>query len=164
MSTRLIPFMLTVLLGSQASAQSLPLAAARESTQVVFVCEHGSVKSLVASLYFNQRARERGLPYRAVARGVAPESTVPLSVRRGLQADGFQLSDFAPQAFEASEADRAALVVSFDQDIARMVHGKTRHLKWDDLPEVVADYPHGRDAIVRKVDALIDELSRKPSP
>jgi hypothetical protein len=37
--------------------------------RVVFVCEHGSVKSLIASTYFNQRAKARGLAFAAVARG-----------------------------------------------------------------------------------------------
>jgi len=31
-------------------------------SQVLFVCEHGNVKSLMASSYFNQLARERHLP------------------------------------------------------------------------------------------------------
>jgi arsenate reductase (thioredoxin) len=102
----------------------------------------------VASLYFNRRAQQRGLPYRAVARGVAPDTVVPLSVREGLKADGFDVSDFVPQLFQPSDADHAALVVSFDRAI-RNVDGSVRHLEWDDLPGVVADYPRGRDAIVR---------------
>jgi hypothetical protein len=143
--------------------QSPGLAGAQRA-RLVFVCEHGSVKSLVASLYFNRRAQQRGLPYRAVARGVAPDTAVPLSVREGLKADGFDVSDFVPQLFQASDAEHAALVVSFDRDITKMVGGSVRHLKWDDLPGVLADYPRGRDAIVRQVDALVDDLARSASP
>jgi len=128
------------------------------------VCEHGSVKSLVASVYFNRRARERGLPYRAVARGITPDPTVPPAVREGLKADGFQTSDFVPKLFEASDASEAALVVSFDQDITKIVDGRARYQKWDDLPGVLADYPRGRDAIVRQVDALIGELTHSDVP
>jgi arsenate reductase len=131
---------------------------------VVFVCEHGSVKSLVASVYFNRRAQERGLPYRAVAMGVGPDAAVPAPVRDGLRADGFDVADFVPRLFEASAAADAALVVSFDQDVTKALGGGVRHLKWDDLPGVLADYPRGRDAIVRRVDALLDDLARGASP
>jgi len=46
---------------------------------VVFVCEHGAAKSLIATLYFNQLAAERGLAARAAFRGVDPQDA--LSVR-----------------------------------------------------------------------------------
>ena len=45
-----------------------------------------------------------------------------------------------------------------------MVDGRTRYLKWDDLPEVLPDYPRGRDAIVRQIDALVDELTHSGLP
>ena len=49
----------------------------RDPGNVVFVCEQGSVKSLMASLYFNARAQERDLRYRSIARGVTPDAAVP---------------------------------------------------------------------------------------
>lgn len=161
---RLALISLALTLGTQAGAQDLRWTGARAPAQVVFVCEHGSVKSLVASLYFNRRAQERGLPYRAVARGVTTDSTVPTPVRKGLQGDGFKVSHFVPQLFQASDADHAALVVSFDQDITKRINGGTRYLKWDDLPGILADYPRGRDAIVRQIDALVDELTHGGVP
>jgi len=163
-ATRLVLISLALALGIQAEAQNLRWTGARAPARVVFVCEHGSVKSLVASVYFNRRAQERGLPYRAVARGVAPDSTVPTPVREGLRGDGFKVSDFVPQLLQASDADHAALVVSFDQEITKMVDGRTRYLKWDDLPGVLADYARGRDAIVRQVDALVAELTHRGVP
>jgi hypothetical protein len=42
-------------------------------SQVLFVCEHGNVKSLMAVSYFNQLAHERRLPFRRCH--VAPLST-----------------------------------------------------------------------------------------
>jgi arsenate reductase len=129
--------------------------------RVVFVCEHGSVKSLVAMVYFNHRAQERGLAYRAVARGTAPEPKVPSTVKDGLLTDGFDVSAFHPRRFRASDAKQASLVVSFDQDVAKSVGDSVPYTSWDGLPGVLADYPHGRDAIARRVDALIDELAMR---
>ena len=112
--------------------------------------------------YFNRRSHQRGLPYRAVARGVAPEASVPASVRVGLQTDGFDVSTFVPRRLKPADVDGVLLVVSFDQDLTTIVGGRSRYLKWDDLP--FADYPRGRDAIARQVDALIDTLARNGSP
>jgi arsenate reductase len=137
---------------------------APEPLRVVFVCEHGSVKSLIAMLYFNRKARERGLPYQAVARGTAPEPVVPVPVREGLHINGFDVSGFVPQLFKTSDVDDASLVVSFDQDIDKTVNARVPHLRWDNLPGVLADYRRGRDEIVRHVDALLDELARSGAP
>jgi hypothetical protein len=145
------------------SGQSLGAGSPSEPAHVVFVCEHGSVKSLIAMVYFNQRARERGLPYQAVARGTAPEPFAPGPVREGLRVGGFDVSGFVPQLFKPSDLDDASLVVSFDQDIDKTVGARVSHLRWDNLPGVLADYTRGRDAIVRHVDALLDELARRPA-
>jgi len=40
---------------------------------LVFVCEHGNVKSLIAASLFNKAATDRGSPLRAMSRGVNPE-------------------------------------------------------------------------------------------
>lgn len=153
--------LVVAIFGTRALAQSSSASAPAGPTPVVFVCEHGSFKSLVATVYFNRRAEERGLPYRAIARGTAPQPGVPRSVREGLRADGFDVSTFEPRLLKSSDLDAAALVVSFDQDITKTVHGGVRHLQWDGLPD---EYSRGRDAIVKHVDALIDELAQSVSP
>lgn len=130
-----------------------------DSHRVVFVCEHGSVKSLIASLYFNRQARERGLPYTAVARGTTPDAAVPIPVREGLRSAGFDVTQYVPQPFKVSDVDGASLVVSFDQEITQTVAGKAQLLRWDNLPGVLADYLRGRDAILAHVDALLDQLA-----
>jgi len=114
--------------------------------------------------YFNRRAQERGIPYRAVARGTAPEPNVPGPVREGLRTDGFDVSKFAPQLFEAPDVDDALLVVSFDQDVGKTVGGRARHLSWDNLAGVLSNFESGRAEIVRHIDELIDELARSASP
>ena len=157
---RLAVWILAVAFDTRAGAQNRTATDTREPTEVVFVCEHGSVKSLVAMEQFNRKARERGLPYHAVARGIAPERAVPEAVRAGLRADGFETSDFVPQLLTSSDVDHAVLVVSFDQDITRVTAGKVRYLAWDNLPGVLADYPRGRAAIVAQIDSLVDELAR----
>jgi protein-tyrosine-phosphatase len=163
-SISLVLCSVTTMFATPATAQSVTATRPRPPTGVVFVCEHGSVKSLVAMEHFNRKAQERGLPYRAVARGTAPAPTVPPSVREELLVDGFDVSSFVPQLLRATDVDNVALVVSFDDDISKTVGGRTRYLKWDDLPGVLDDYPRGREAIVRQVDTLIETLAHGASP
>lgn len=140
-----------------ANAQS-PRAAPDTQT-VVFVCEHGTVKSVIAMAYFDRLARERGLRFRAVSRGTAPDSAVPRFVRDWLGRDGFDLAGFAP--LRLSESDlRAALVVSFDQPMVAEFVGRRAHAAWDRLPSVTAHYPTARDSIKRRIAALVDSLVR----
>jgi arsenate reductase len=163
-SLRIVVCSLALGFGVQAAAQGLEVNRSREPARVVFVCEHGSVKSLVAMMYFNRRVEERGLSYRAVARGTAPEPIVPGAVRDGLHADGFLLPAFTPRKFEASDVDHALLIVSFDQDLTNAIDGRARYVKWDDLPGVLSDYARGRAEIFRRVDALIDDLAGGTAP
>jgi hypothetical protein len=58
-------------------------------SQVLFVCEHDNVKSLMAASRFNQMAQEDRLPFRAPSRGTAPDSTtVPPAIIQGPLGDG----------------------------------------------------------------------------
>ena len=50
------------------------IAQTSDSATVVFVCEHGTVKSVIALAHFQRLARERGLPLRAISRGTAPDA------------------------------------------------------------------------------------------
>jgi arsenate reductase (thioredoxin) len=145
--------------GAASLAQTPTAAPTKDPHRVVFVCEHGSVKSLIATLYFNQRAQQRGLPFIAVARGTSPEAAVPVTVQQGLKAAGFDVVRYVPQPFKTSDVDGASLVISFDQDTTKTVVGKVPELRWDNLPAVLANYTLGRDEIVKHVDALLEQLA-----
>jgi len=110
-------------------------------------------------MYFNQRAQQRGLGYTAVARGTTPEASVPATVQQGLRAGGFDVVHYVPQPLKTSDVNEASLVVSFDQDVTKTVAGRVQELKWDNLPAVLANYERGRDAILQRVDKLIDQLA-----
>lgn len=52
---------------------------------IVFICLHGSAKSQMAAAHFNRIARERGLPFTAVSRGIQVDGSIP--TRFGQDAD-----------------------------------------------------------------------------
>ena len=127
---------------------------------VVFVCEHGTVKSLVAVEEFNRIAKERGLGVRAVSRGTHPDSAVPTPVRAGLAADGFDVTGFHAALFERRDLQNALLVVAFDAQVDSVVNRTVPVERWDHLPSVTADYKNARSAIVARVSRLVDSLAR----
>ena len=152
--------------GAQARPKTAP-----DSQTVVFVCEHGTVKSVVALAWFRQLAGERHLDIRAISRGTAPDSGVPARVREGLRLDGLTLGPFTPARFTLADLASAITVISFDQPtVAEMVGGRVPSARWDGLPAVSEDYRIARDSIRHRVALLVDSLDHarrntsKPAP
>ena len=51
--------------------------------RVLFVCLHGSAKSLIALEHFRRLAAERGIAVEAAAAGTAPDAEIPPHVVQG---------------------------------------------------------------------------------
>src|SRR5205809_6510567 len=74
---------------------------------ILFVCEHGAAKSVIATAYFNKLAAERGLPYRATFRGTSPQDDLSTRAVAGLRADGIAIPDGKPSASATDDVARA---------------------------------------------------------
>lgn len=127
---------------------------------VVFVCEHGSAKSVIAARHFERLAARRGLNVRAVSRGLSPDEALPSAVRGGLEADGLGAGAFKPRPFDRAEGAAARRVVVVG-DASLPDANDLRIERWHDVPAVSADYGAARDAIVRDVERLLDGLERE---
>src|SRR6478672_3071245 len=75
--------------------------------QVVFVCEHGAAKSVVAAAYFNKIAAERGLPDRAIYRGANPQAELSVSALKGLREDGLDVPGAKPSPITPGDVTKA---------------------------------------------------------
>jgi arsenate reductase (thioredoxin) len=128
---------------------------------VVFVCEHGSAKSLVAASFFRRMARERGLDVAAASRGTDPDAAVPPGVVDALRGDGFDVAAFRPQRLTEAEAAAALRVVAIGQDLQAQTGGARLEV-WNDIPPVSTDYPGARSALVARIEKLLDELAPGP--
>lgn len=130
--------------------------------QVLFVCEHGNVKSLMAATYFNELARSRGLPFRAVSRRLAPDSnTVPEFVKAPLAAEGFDVSTFRPQRLTAGDISASARVIAIGTELpADATSAATQSEQWNDVPAASTDFANSRASIRAHVLALLDRLTR----
>jgi arsenate reductase (thioredoxin) len=142
-----------------------PCAVAAEppAQQVVFVCEHGAVKSRMAASYFNQLAAQRGLPWRAVARGSAPASSpTPKPVADALVADGVDGSELRPQKIDAADVAGAARIVAIGAELpAEVAADEQRVERWDDVPPASANYDAARSSLQDHVAGLVERLSRQ---
>jgi protein-tyrosine-phosphatase len=135
------------------------------TAQILMVCEHGNVKSLMAANYFNELAKARHLRFHAIARGTAPDSTtVPAAIVEGLHMDGFDVSDFHPAAITAADVAAADQIVLINTELASAIAKPSKPIeKWTDVPPASIDYGAAREALKTHVRALLDRLSASPN-
>jgi hypothetical protein len=148
-------YALVLALGACATA---PMPRAGHAAPVVFVCEHGAAKSVVAAAYFNRMAEEKHLSVRAVARGLTPQEELSTSATLGLRADGLSPDLKQPVALNRDEAQSATRLISF-LPLPHEIAGDRSAIEWDDVPATGDGYDSARDTIVAHVEALVDELA-----
>lgn len=123
---------------------------------VVFICEHGAARSVIAAAYFNKLAAQRHLNIHAVARGLTPQSDLSTAAVAGLEKDGVPFSKEKPRSLSPEEAKTAARVIAFCP-VPKPVGGRT--LQSFDVPPPNDGYKISRDAILVHVKALVDQLA-----
>jgi arsenate reductase len=131
---------------------------ARDERHVLFVCEHGAAKSVIAAAYFNRMAAERGVPIRAIARGAEPQAVPSKATAAGLRDDGLPAPDDIPAPLTAGDVRDATEVIDFDCDRPAMRPLSALGTCWNDVPEVRDDYAHARDRIRAHVAAYFEAL------
>src|SRR5215469_15325577 len=122
---------LFLLLAAIAAAQSAPVPSEVNSSTIVFVCEHGAAKSVVAAAQFNRLAAQKGLPYRAVSRGTNPSDAVAPAVKQGLASEGLDVSAWRPKAVSDEDIKNARTIVSLATDLpVKKPLAKSKLLEW----------------------------------
>jgi len=132
------------------------------SHRVVFVCEHGAAKSVIAAAEFNALAKTRGASVHAIARGTVPDPAFAPTVVDQLTREGADLGALVPTALAVSDVEGALRVVTFDQSqVQSMVPNDVPVESWDGLPPVSADFAQAREAIRARVQALWAQMERR---
>jgi arsenate reductase (thioredoxin) len=134
-------------------------AAAINAPAVVFVCEHGAAKSVIATAYFNKLATERGLPFRATFRGTAPQDDLSVRAVAGLKSDGVPIPMGKPTAISDADVSGATHIFAIGCTLPDRAARSGKASDWSDVPE---DQGYGpmRDVIIRHVKELLDRLER----
>ena len=158
MSKAIVVLIAAVLIGACAGLANRVSTA---ESQVLFVCEHGNVKSLMAASYFNRLASQRGLAYHAVSRGTAPDSTtVPPAIIAGLLGEGIDVAEFHPIAVGAADVSKSRRVILINTALPETMQPVGATLEqWTNVPPASADFAAASGALNRHVETLIDDLS-----
>ncbi len=135
--------------------------AAEKTPMILFVCEHGAAKSVIAAAYFDKLAKERGLNYRAVFRGTNPDATLAIAAEEGLKEDGINTRGWKPELVTNNDLDGASEIVTLGCDLPGKDAVVGRVTEWNDVPSVSQDYQVARDYIVKRVQSLGDDLAKK---
>jgi arsenate reductase (thioredoxin) len=131
-----------------------------QDKKIIFVCEHGAAKSVIAASYFNKLAKERNLDYTAECRGTDPDSVVSKSAKDGLTKDNLFNPDTKPQKLlsnDTANVERIILFTTLPSDLKTNI--KTEN--WSNIPNLDRDYENRRNAIVKKINELLDTLEKQ---
>lgn len=125
---------------------------------ILFICEHGSAKSVVAAAHFNRLAVAQGLGYRAISRGTDPDTCNHPAAVAGLNADGLQPAH-EPQLLSQAELASAEEVVTFGPlPVTR--ESKSPARVWV-VPAISENYEIACAAIVDNLADLIKTLAQR---
>jgi arsenate reductase len=159
--TRSLSVLLFVVTIPASGIAQAPSAQASTQTHVLFMCPHGAAKSVLASAYFQQLARERGLDVRVEAAGTQPDPAVSPAVVDHLTKNGYRVPVSRPRLVTSDDLSTADVVISLGCDLAGWPASKGTLQKWDDVPGPGEDFAGADRAIRRHVAALVDELLRR---
>lgn len=133
--------------------------AEKDKKVVLFVCEHGAARSLLASTYFNKLAAQKGLNYTSIFRGAQPDSVLNPAAVAGLKKDGFTVPDRQPIPVSTADEQSASRVVTFD--CAVPIESRKPKENWANISPVGKDYEKAREEILKHVRELIDSLEKE---
>jgi protein-tyrosine-phosphatase len=125
------------------------------SSRVLFICEHGSAKSVVAAAHFNKLAEERGLDVRAVSRGTDPDEVNNPVAIAGLSSDHLSASG-VPTKLSRTDLVTAKRVIGFSE-LPAEYSGIVSADVWT-VPAVSEGYDIARDEIVRRIEGLLSGM------
>ena len=123
---------------------------------IIFVCEHGAAKSILAAAHFNKLAGEKGLNLQAVARGTTPDQALSPIAVAGLQEDGLTPTESVPRKLSLAEVESAQQIIAFCELPVEYQEKASIEL-WDDVPPVSENYQQARDAIVERIGHLLNK-------
>ena len=127
-----------------------------QNPTIVFVCEHGAAKSIIAAAYFNRLAQEANLDVRAIARGTHPDSELSPKAITGLRDDGLTTTEAVPPKLSLADVESAQRIISFCE-LPADYQSKVRIEHWGGVPPVSGGYQKARDSILEHVHQLLKQ-------
>ncbi|MBL8206500.1 MAG: hypothetical protein JNM09_19860 [Blastocatellia bacterium] len=155
--------LITVMIALAALPSYSQKVANEKTPTILFICEHGAAKSVIAAAYFDKLAQERKLKYRAVFRGTNPDAAIAPVAEKGLAQDGLKTQGWKPQLVTKKDMDAAAAIVTLGCALPGKEAVAEKVAAWEGVPSPSENYQAARDDIVKRVQSLVDELAKKES-
>ena len=151
--------------GAHVAAQDPPPQPATRANSppptILFMCPHGAAKSVLASAYFRQAAKARGLDVRVESAGTEPDPDIAPIVANHLKKNGYDVPAAPPRRATASDMAAADVVVSIGCNLEGLPPPRGTLLRWDDVPAPSEDFAKADQRIRERVMELVDELVKK---
>jgi protein-tyrosine-phosphatase len=125
---------------------------------VLFVCEHGAAKSVLAAELLGERVAALGLPVTIRSAGVAPGARVSDRLFELFPERAWKLASESPSLVSVVDVEDASIVVTFNLGAEALPGSPRRRLLWDDVPPVSEDPVAAAAAIERHLEELVDAL------
>lgn len=129
--------------------------------QILFVCEHGAARSVIASAYFNKIVDSLNLNYKSIFRGTDPELTLTAGTEKGLKNDNFKVENWKPELVTEKDVNESYKVITFDCSVSKQSVDPNVTEQWDGIPPISKDYEIARNAILERVNELIVKLQKE---
>ena len=130
-----------------------------QTKKIIFVCEHGAAKSVIAATYFNKLAKDRNMDWEATCRGTDPEAEIGSKIREGLTTDHLFDPTLLPRKLSTYDTANVKKIILFTP-LPRDFKTEISVEDWSNLPNVDSDYTIRKNAIVTQINLLLDSLEQ----
>jgi arsenate reductase (thioredoxin) len=127
-----------------------------EVKTILFVCEHGSAKSIIAAAHFQKLAKDEGLNIQVISRGVNPDPDIPEAINKHLESDGFERHSKIPTQLTMADLKNSNYVITFNT--LPDEYGKLDNIQHWNIPSFEAGYAVAKDSILTNIKEIIVKI------
>jgi protein-tyrosine-phosphatase len=130
--------------------------------RIVFICQHGAAKSIMAAAYCRALAEKHNLNIEILAAGADPDAQIFPEVIELLRAEKLALVEQHPRQATPADLANASQVISMGCDLKKISPStsSTNIEDWSDVPPPSKDLRLSFDRIRLRVQELIAHLQK----
>ncbi len=144
---------------SKVSDNTLTLSEPEIQT-IIFVCEYGFDKSVLAASYFNEQMKNKRLPYIAISRAAKSNkrkmNNIPTAILTDILSTGLTLRSTDVIILSQAELIDAYKVIFLDD--LPLAKSQQKLISWNNIPPLKVGVHKTLSAIKEKVDKLVKEI------
>jgi len=146
---------------SNVNSNSKPTIPEPEINTLVFVCNYGFDKSVIAASYFNEVMKNKRLHYKAISRAAEANlhetNSIPTAILTDILSTGLTLQTTNVTTLSETEVNSAYKIICLDKPLENLKDHKNL-IFWKDIPPLKAGIDKTTSIIKEKVDKLVKEI------